>query len=352
MPRNVYDEPCAALKAGIDYLLCRNRSKPDNRPDRIHIAQTDLKNFYPCRRAWIFSQVLKLSDDTLATSLMEKYDAGSINHKILELFMTSYQKSGLQLPVTNTDGKFDNESEIRDSLSMFSDEAFHSPDMAFCRSPLVLTVLESQKDLFADTILSFLHSFCLPEKGFGGYTVIAVEQWMNGCLEDNPDVSFTGRIDCILAGNNGDASIIDYKNTKAPSAAECIAGDDNLLADFQIPLYVTLWNCSQKNTTANKLENVLFYTISGQKGTYVIQNEKKGRSKSVTIDEYDRTLQVFNEYVKEFVSDVRTFNFSVSSDRVESYRDCSSCRFKSICRTSYISSGVRIPDARISGERR
>jgi RecB family exonuclease len=352
LTRNVYDEPCAALKAGIDYLLCRNRSKQDNRPDRIHIAQTDLKNFYPCRRAWIFSQVLRLSDDTLATSLMEKYDAGSINHKILELFMTSYQKSGFQLPVTNNDGKFDNESEIRESLCMFSEEAFHSPDMAFCGSPLVLTVLEAQKERFADTIQSFLHSFCLPEKGFGGYTVIAVEQWMNGCLEDDPDVSFTGRIDCILADHNGDASIIDYKNSKAPAAAECIAGDDEQLSDFQIPLYVTLWNCSQKNTTSNKLENVLFYTISGQKGTYVIQNEKKGRAKSVTIDEYDRTLQVFNKYVKDFVSDVRSFNFSVSSDRVEAYRDCSSCRFKSICRTSYISSGVRIPDACISGERR
>ncbi|MCK9168925.1 MAG: PD-(D/E)XK nuclease family protein [Treponema sp.] len=340
----VYEEPHDRLKQKIKFVLCTNRSRNDNRPGVLHIAQTDLTSFYPCRRAWIFSQILKLKDDTLDTSLMEKYDSGSINHKILELFMKSYQEAGRKLPFVSEDGVFENEPEIRESLIGFAGEAFCSPEENFKGSPLVLTVLESQKEIFADTILLFLRTFC---KTFGGYTVTGVEQWMSGHYENISDVSLTGRIDCILSDDNGDVSIIDYKNTAAaaPATADCIADSENRLADFQIPMYITLWNMNHAAGGVSAVENALFYTISDRKNRFIVQNGHSGRSGAVTMAEYAHTLECFSVYVKDFTDSVQSYNFAVDSERVEAYRDCRTCRFKSICRTAYISSGIRIPES-------
>jgi hypothetical protein len=337
-----YEEPDKMLREKVAYMLFTNRSRQNNRTDVLHIAQTDLQNFYPCRRAWIFSQVLKIQDDTLDTSLMEKYDAGSINHKILELFMKFYQEKDRRLPVVSEDDTLEDEAEIREMLERFASEAFHAADEDFTKSPLVLTVLESQKENFADSIISFLRTFC---KTFGGYSVIAVEQWMGGPYEGAANVSLTGRIDCILSDDSGSVSIIDYKNTSAgaPGTADCIADADNRLEDFQIPMYVTLWNMNRRNENDASLENALFYTISDRKSRYIIQNDHKKNSGAVSISEYARTLACFDMYVKDFVNCVGSNNFAIDSDHVESYRDCTRCRFKSICRTTYISSGVRIP---------
>ena len=343
VPHVTYQEPDVRLKQKIKYTLCINRSRYDGRPDVLHIAQTDLKNFYPCRRAWVFSQILKLKDDTLDTSLMEKYDSGSINHKILELFMKSYKETGRKLPYVSEDGIFENEPELREALVGFAGEAFCSPEENFNGSPLVLTVLESQKEIFADTILSFLRTFC---KTFGGYTVIGAEQWMSGEYGDVSNVSLTGRIDCILSDDNGNVSIIDYKNTAAgaPGTVDCIADSKNRLADFQIPMYITLWNMNHTAGEVSAVENALFYTISDRKNRFIVQNGHSGHSGAMTMTEYAHTLECFHTYVKDFTDSVHLYNFAVDSEHVEAYRDCRKCRFKSICRTAYISSGIRIPE--------
>ncbi len=345
--RETYTEPDDVLKQKIKYVLCTNRSAHDGRSDTIHVAQTDLKNFYPCRRAWIFSQILRLKDDTLDTSLMEKYDAGSINHKILELFMKSYKESGRRLPSVSDDGALEDEPELREALAGFAGEAFRSADEKFNGSPLVLAVLESQKENFADTILSFLRTFC---GTFGGFTVIAVEQWMGGLSGEAGNTALTGRIDCILADDNGSVSIVDYKNTAAaaPGTADCIADADNRLADFQIPMYITLWNMNRAGGETSAVENALFYTISDRKSRYIVQNGHKGNSGAVTMAEYARTLECFNNYVDDFAANVRSYNLAADSAHVEVYRDCRKCRFKSVCRTAYISSGIRLPE--VQGE--
>jgi len=341
VPNKLYADPDSTLKGKITELLCTNRSRADGRPGVLHVSQTDLKHFYPCRRAWIFSQVLRLRDDTLDTSLMEQYDAGSIHHKMLELFMESYKDAGKVLPAVTEDGTLENEADIRNVLTECAGEAFRAPDGQFTGCPLVLTVLDSQKERFADTIVSFLRTFC---KMFGGYAVTAVEQWMSGSYSDGNEVALTGRIDCILSDENGGVTIVDYKNTSAaaPSSAECIADENGMLGDFQIPLYVTLWNMNHPDGPS-AVENALFCTINDRKNRFIIKNDNSGRSGALTLDEYAYTLSCFNEYIRDFTDSVRSYRLGIDSDHVDAYRDCVKCRFKSICRTAYISSGVHIP---------
>jgi hypothetical protein len=256
--------------------------------------------------------------------------------------MKSCRTDGRKLPRVCEDGTLEGESELRKTLADFAVEAFRSADEKFAGSPLVLTVLESQKENFADAILLFLRTFC---RTFGGCTVVAVEQWMGGPVAGMEDTALTGRIDCVLSDDNGSVSIIDYKNTAAgaPSAAASIADEQDRLGDFQIPMYVTLWNMAHAGDGTAAVENALFYTISDRKSRYVVQNEHRSNSGAVTAAEYTRTLGCFAAYVQDFVHCVRSGTLAADSDHVDVYRDCRTCRFKSVCRTSYISSGIRIP---------
>lgn len=337
--KNQYKGTGNKLEERIKYLLVEKRAHGSGEDKNIHISQTDLKNFFPCRRRWLFNQVLKLSDDSLDTSLMETYDAGSINHKILELFMRSYRDSGKLLPVCGGDGQFPDEKEIKNLLLDCAEKAFTSGEMNFYGKPLVLTVLEAQKELFAENILSFLKTFC-GAQNFGGYKVVALEQWIDASDMEIAGVSYIGKLDCILSNEAGGVSIVDYKNSAAPAVSDCIADENDELGDFQIPLYVTLWNNTHREQKAQKLENALFVTIKDAVNHYVVQSE--GNFGAVTPEEYEKTVKAFSAYTKEFSNAVQTGRLGITGDQVNVYNDCYGCSFKTICRTAYISSGVKL----------
>jgi hypothetical protein len=338
----------SALPKQVRRLLCTNRSRNTVDSGTIHIAQTDLNNFFPCPRKWVFSQILRFREDTLDTDLMKPYDAGNINHRILELFMNSYKESGEPLPVTIGETElFAREEDIRAHVLSYAEQAFNSADMEFRSSPLVMTVLESQKDSFADVIMSFLHTFCAAAE-FGGNRVLSVEKSMDGrCGTD--DWMYTGRIDCILSSGTGDVSIVDYKTSKCPPAPECIAADDGTITDFQIPVYVMLWNISQNGKDGRSISNALFYTITTAAAQYVVQENPPGRARSVPIREYQKTLDALSTYAARFVRRVQANDFAVTGDFVEAYRDCPDCRFRAVCRTTYTVSGRPIPRTSIRG---
>jgi hypothetical protein len=345
-----YAEPGKALQDRITYLLEEKRNGHDedggNIPGRIHIAQTDLRSFYPCRRYWLFSQVLKLSEDSLDTSLMDPYDPGTISHRILELFMTSYMKAGVPLPVCGDSGVFDDEDEIREHVISCAEETFHDRTMNFAGSPLAVTVLESQKELFADTVVNFLHSLCA-QNSFGGYTVKALESWMNGTDEDDPLVAYTGKIDCILMNSDGEESIVDYKNSanSAPKTEQSIADEEGKLEDFQMPLYVTLWTIRHRSRKTDELENALFAAIRQCEFRYVVEREPGPRSKSVTLEQYKETVGCLRKYSADFAAAVKKGDFEPVSPAVTAYTDCGDCTFSPICRTTYISSGIKLRTA-------
>lgn len=91
--------------------ILENISRNEN--GKFFISQSVMKNFFPCPRKWIFKNILSLKEDTLDTDIFERYDAGSINHKILELYL----KQTARLPFTDEKTKrlFD-EEKIREQI--------------------------------------------------------------------------------------------------------------------------------------------------------------------------------------------------------------------------------------------
>lgn len=328
------------LMKKVKFVLKENRNS-----DKICITQTDMKQFFPCPRHWLYSSVLKLGEDSLDSDLMSRFDIGNINHKLLEKFLNWCKESnGKKLPLTNEDGLFSDETTekcIYDLMKTFVEQTITADySMDFAKSPLTKVTLYSQQQKITDDIMTFLHTFCKPQedKGFGGCTICSTEEWFSSSSQENK-WNYSGRMDCVLSDDQEEIYIIDFKTYNAPPISSCIATEDDQLKDFQIPLYMKLWN---ENHESAKAENALFYSIPSLKSTIIVQpSAKKGRSHSVNSEEYERTLSVFDNYAADFFNHVENKQFTPeTTDKnaptyVEPFSHCSGCTYKSICRTVY-----------------
>ena len=339
-----YEEPVPykvpeSLKNKINWYLVENRNKHNpNAADggKITISQSDMKAFFPCPRHWLFSNVLRLEPDSLSTALIGRFDMGNIHHKVLELYGLHLKKSNEPLPHTNEEGSLENETELITLINELALEAINDPDADFKDSPLTIQMLESQVPAITQTIIDFLKGFCLK---FGGYKISGVETWYNG---NKPDRvwNYTGKIDCILTAGSDNPedtgwTIIDYKNTSTsmPKIKEANIADDGTLADFQIPMYITL---IRENEKVKDISLAAFYAIkpsANLKNTVVVDNSNKNKN----MEDYEKTILAFEEYAERFAQAVKNSEYSL--EQVDSFEDCSGCSYKSICRYNYTIAG-------------
>ena len=330
----------------------RLKTKTDKETGLVRVsARGDLEKFFPCPRRWVLQSLLKLQEDTLDTSLMQKYDMGNLNHKILELVLREFENK--KLPFYNSEDKEfylipeNDENGINQKPVIFTSELFNlilnkteealKAPSDFRDSVLALSALRSQKNKVVQKIVSFLQ-FLLPlfdvEKkgGFGGCIVIAEEKKLS-LVKNN--LIYHGVIDCLLKTPDGQYIIIDYKNTKGsmPAAADIFIDDNKILGDFQMPLYYKLLDASEDN-----LYGGYFYSISDSEKRAVTDKGPRGKS----LAEFIPTLEALDEYAELFGADINTRDFVPKSsacrtDRqnVKPYEHCVECPFKTICRTTY-----------------
>lgn len=313
---------------------------------KIVITQSDMKKFFPCPRKWIFSTVLSLEEDSLDTDLMKPFDMGNINHKILELFMNDYLTSGEPLPIC-ADGKtFENEDAIFEAIKKHALTAITDSKKDFSYSPLVQKMLKMQINQISQKIMDFLHVFLkqnLPSgakinktsktQGYGGCLVKGVEK---SCFVQNGDKRFNyyGKIDLLLTAsvNNTEATgwtIIDYKNTQnsIPATAD-ISLTNGKLGDFQMPMYITLL---QKSTKVNAIDVARFYSINDTTTRPAIDMYTQNKSQ----EDYSATMDAFEEYANEFEKITSSRDFNPNPQKVDTYKDCLKCNFKTVCRRNY-----------------
>ncbi len=317
------------ITAKMHYVLVDKRNPEGKDNSKIKITQSDLKNFFPCGRKWIFNNVLKLQDDTLETSLMSYFDMGNINHRVLECLVLDY--TGKQLPVLLEDGTFAEEEQIKAKISDYvKNTVSENPNMAFYYRPLTMLTLGSQINTITDTILSCFKEIC-SLKNFGGYKTAFAEKWLESAGPEERWI-YAGKIDCILLGEKNTATIIDYKSgEKVPKVGDC-SETNGELGDFQIPMYITLWNGNSKSQVAN----ALFFSIAEKKTTFIVSEDKK------PLSGYKSTLDVFEKYAQEFYDKVLNNTVEpVKLSQKEIYETCSSCNFKNICRKTFSVAGEK-----------
>ena len=330
-----------SLQKKIEYHLIENRNKHSpaakDGKAKITLSQSDMKKFFPCPRQWIFSTVLKLEADSLSSSLIGTYDMGNLHHKILELYGSYLMQNNLPLPSFDLqNGIIENQSELLPLINDFALQAIRDPEQGFCDSPLTLQMLESQIPAITQTIIDFLKDFC---SKFEAYKVKGVEKWYSGNNEKR-GWSYTGKIDCLLSSGNADSNdlgwtIIDYKNTSGamPKQYQANVQEDGSLADFQIPMYITL---VRENEKVQDISLAGFFAIKAngtQKNTIVVDATKDAKK----IENYQPTLDAFEEYAEVFAECVKNSEYPLKN--VDLFEDCSACSYKSICRTNYTIAG-------------
>ncbi|MGI5116026.1 PD-(D/E)XK nuclease family protein [Treponema sp. SP13] len=327
----------AGVKKTIDYVLKERRTPNGSSTEdafAVKISQSDMRDFFPCPRKWIFKSVVKLCGDSLDASLFEKYDQGNINHKILELLFKTFDT----LPVTDEDGTFgERENDIRKLIKEKTGEAIRDKSFDFYQSPIALRVLEEQSHKFEKIIIDFLHEFCKKEKGFGGCRVVSTEALCEAWERGNR-YKYFGKIDCVLSDDAGRIIIVDYKNTSLPSIASCRADETTgTLDNFQCAMYVTLWNLADPV----KVDKMVFCSIKSAGESVAVIDDENAKK---TPESYEPTLSVFERYASLFYETVENGNpepvrgVQRGDDALiapDVYSDCMACDFKTICRTTY-----------------
>ena len=330
----------ADISDQINYVLVENRNKHNQeKDDRLVITGTDMSSFFPCPRNWVFSKVFAIGSTSLDADLVSNFDIGNIKHKVLEDFVNHFKNKGDgTIPLIGADGSFSNEQEIQQLVQNIIEEILTSGRNDILEKPLAKVMLLSQKQLIINDVMYFLHAFCLPveKKGFGGFTIVDTEQWIN-CQSENGEWRYSGRVDCILACE-GTVYIIDYKTGGTPKIKDCIVDNDGNLGNFQIPLYVKMWN---ENHETAKAENALFFSINKAEPTFIMRDPAHldRRSSAVTPDEYVPTLAAMENYAGQFCDTVKSGNFTPD---INPYSVCTGCGYQTICRTLFSISGRKL----------
>jgi len=316
---------------------------------RYKITQTDLKNFFPCRRKWILKKAVHLKEESTSVDLMGHYDFGNICHKIVELIFEEYTLTGKSLPILKTEKDIEKLSvRIKDATEKaLTEKDRYTKSDDFKNSRLAVSMLLTQKQILSDYIMDFMKQICqLPERPnsgkFGGYSVIGVEKSFSVKL--NRNFELYGKTDCILSGNDeqGDV-IIDYKTGKLPEVKDCYPDDQNNLNDFQISSYYKLLS---EQPDAYEVQESLFYSLKKNSDDkfdkrYVV-SETPGKTKILSAEDFkDKVVTLLDEYLEIFAATIETAGFeplSANTNKrtvVKTYLDCLSCDYKDICRTTF-----------------
>ena len=347
------------VKKAVDSVLKEGRSKYSrtaSAADKIHITYSDMSKFFPCPRKWLYSSILELKEDSLDSQLFSPFDYGNILHKILELFMKNFK--GKKLPYTDIDGIFQDEEAILQLVIKCTQKAFTETDRNIRGSPSAMKVINSKGKAYSAMIMDALHKFCMPPEktegeSFGGFTVFDAEKWLE-CRagenesgdENSESFYFSGKVDCILSSDNGDVAIIDYKSSSGsiPDNKVSIVPPDFSapekfpMENFQMPVYVTLWN---KNYARTKVSKVSFFSIKDKTFSQVL-NENAADSASfssgISPEKYENTLKWFHSFAKAFAEKTEKLDFLPGKD-LNPFKECTKCDFISICRKTFEISG-------------
>ncbi len=321
-----------------DYLAAAIERKTKG---EVHLTPSDLRDFFPCPRQWIFKDLLQVNEFSLDTELFEIYDQGNINHKILEMYFKGLKENGNKIPtvseesqklVLNGDEDYE-KNELLPLLEKYAGDAYEA-SRSYRRSALVKETLKSQNTLFANSVMQFLKNFCQKD-AFGGWTIQEVE-WGEGRDASLPPM-LRGRMDLVLRSPENEIAIIDYKNSQSSipkgnlnqkDASANPDGSPAELDDYQMAAYVYLW---EKSNPAQKdmIQKASFVSIKKFKEEQVIGSSKK----AVARDDFEPAIQSLKRQAQVMNDSLESRSFKL--DKVKRYQHCIACDYKNLCRTTF-----------------
>lgn len=327
--------------------LKNNLKDEEFNSDIIILTQSDMKYFFPCQRRWLYSRIFKLSEDSLDTELLGRFDLGNIKHNVLEKIMLYFNEKNIALPKV-VGKEFENcDVDVKSLIDKYLNEVLDSYYVQRKIGPIIYDVLKSQLTLMAKQLYDFLIrlSSSSPKiSGFESYNIFAAEKAYFSTTKTK-NVYLFGEIDCILQKKidiktsleeekikkTNCMAIVDYKNYSVPALKDTIVNEEQVLNNFQMAVYYKLLSENEKN---NYINSGRFYSIDSDKK--IVCFDFEGNITSVIFGD---TINALEEYIQNFYEKYQQKDFtpkttSNKKNNVEK-NECYKCNYKNICRYTY-----------------
>jgi hypothetical protein len=285
----------------------------------LKVSATDLNDFFTCSLFWLYKKIFAIREFSLEARLLDDASRGLLYHRILEkLFTRIREEEGVFWP--------EHLETYRTWVRFYTRETVQQ-ESAF-KGPLASPLAGAQAKTIERRLSALLDT---EAKYFSGYTVTGLESFLRifrgGLL-------LNGIIDRVSCSPEGEPVIIDYKTGATPARGDAILTGDSTLADFQIPLYITLYEESRKNEGEPLLPvgGAVFMSILNREITAVV-GDFPGKRASLSREDYQPTLDALEGYIAAFRSALETQDFSLN--RMPLKRTCAACDYKNICRTTF-----------------
>jgi ATP-dependent helicase/DNAse subunit B len=282
----------------------------------LRVSATDMNKFFYCPLAWVFEKIFGIYRFSLEAELLDERSLGNLYHEILrELFSRIREKDG----AFNPDHTALYRTWIRECVH---EAALHYP--AF-RGPLAAPLITAQEKAMSKRLIRLLETevLYLPEYGISG-----LEKKMELVIRlKKGSALLNGKIDRVSLSPDGDPVIIDYKTNSFPTKPACIFNEETGLAEFQIPLYIRLYEGLHANV---QVEGAFYISINKNDLGAIVG--KPGGKKGFTRDEYQPTLDVLDNYIEEFAQNLDSLCFVPEDTQLSG---CYECSYRNICRSSY-----------------
>jgi hypothetical protein len=283
----------------------------DDIPQTLSISATDLNEFFVCPLVWLYRRIFNLKEFSLEARLLDEPSLGILFHRILKELFAKIKDEDIFFKQEHLGTYFNWTWEITNDV-VRRHHAF--------RGPLAVPLLVSQAEAISKTLRALLKS---EAKFFPGYTVSQIESELEFT---KGNIRFIGRLDRVSVSPSDEPVIIDYKIKSMPSQAACIETEDSPLSDFQMPMYIKLYE--EKNGV--EIGGAFFFSIYKNDVSLIVG--KLGRKKKCSREDYQPSMDALERYIEYFYHTLNMLDFSISKKNLKS---CSCCEFKTICRTTY-----------------
>jgi hypothetical protein len=274
-------------------------------------ATKDLNDFFCCHALWLYKKIFGLENLFLEAQLLDDTSLGLLYHRILADLFTR---------IRETDGAF-NAAHVETYRSWIREitEADAREHPSF-QGPLAIPLVLSQANAISRRLTELLKT---EARYFPDYTVGELESALTMTREG---LCLNGVLDRVSVSPEDGPVIIDYKTGGTPTKKDSSETTDSPLADFQMPMYVRLY----EEKTGLKVEGAFFISIHKNEITAVIGSPE--RKKGFTREAYQETLDAFDFYTGQFRESVQALDFSLGEIHFET---CAACDYRNICRTTY-----------------
>jgi hypothetical protein len=285
----------------------------------LKVSATDLNDFFTCSLFWLYKKIFAVREFSLEARLLDDASRGLLYHRILEKVFARIREEEPFFDPGHLE-------RYREWTRFYTRETVQK-ESAF-KGPLASPLAGAQAKTLERRIFGLLNT---EAKYFSGYSVAVLESSFRVFREG---LLLNGVIDRVSCSPEGEPVIIDYKTGATPARGAAVLSEASTLTDFQIPLYIKLYEESLKEGGKNAppVEGAVFMSILNRDITAVV-GKFPGKRDPLSREDYQPTLDALEGYIAAFRSALETLDFSLT--RMPLKKTCAACDYRNICRTTF-----------------